>query len=62
LQILRLFRDGGFQAIAERIETAVPEDQRELASQAYIKLMYNGLQTGLPARYSKMKACRRSEG
>lgn len=44
LEILRLFRDGGFQAIAERIETDVPEEHRELASQAYIKLMYDGLQ------------------
>jgi len=44
LEILRLFRDGGYRAIAEHIERSVPPDQRELAGQAYIKLLHNALQ------------------
>lgn len=43
LEILRLFRDGGFSAIAERIDATVPADQREAAAQALIKLLHNGL-------------------
>lgn len=45
LQVLRLFREGGYSAIARHIEQSVPEDQRNLAGQAYIKLLYNAVQT-----------------
>ncbi len=45
LQVLRLFRDGGYGAVANHIRQTVPDDQRELAGQAYIRLLHNALQT-----------------
>lgn len=45
LQVVRLFRDGGYGGVAQHIESTVPEDQRDLAGQAYIKLLHNALQT-----------------
>lgn len=44
LDILILFRDGGFAAIIDRIDTTVPAAEREFASQAYIRLLHNSLQ------------------
>lgn len=45
LQILKLFRDGGYGAIARHMDTTVPTAQRQFASEAYIKLLHNALQT-----------------
>ncbi|MCS3902052.1 cytochrome c biogenesis protein [Methylohalomonas lacus] len=45
LTILKLFRDGGYGAIAEHMDTSVPEDQRQFASEAYIKLLHGGLRS-----------------
>lgn len=45
LQVIRLFRDGGYSAIARHIENTVPDARREMAGQAYIKLLHNALQT-----------------
>ncbi len=45
LTILKLFRDGGYSAIAEHMETSVPEDQRQFASEAFIKLLHSGLRS-----------------
>ena len=39
LQLLGVFADGGYAAIAKMIETSVPQDQREKAAQTYIKIM-----------------------
>ncbi len=45
LQILKLFRAGGYGAIVRHIEDSVPAEQRQFASEAYIKLLHNALQT-----------------
>jgi len=45
LQVLRLFREGGYGAIAEHIQETVPAEQRDFAGQAYIRLLHNALQT-----------------
>lgn len=45
LQVLKLFREGGYGAIAEHIQETVPAEQREFAGQAYIRLLHNALQT-----------------
>ncbi len=39
VQLLGVFADGGYAAIAKMIETSVPQDQREKAAQTYIKIM-----------------------
>lgn len=44
LQVLKLFREGGYGAIGRHIEATVPADERPLAGQAYIKLLHNALQ------------------
>lgn len=45
LQVVRLFRDGGYSAIAGHIEKTVPAPRRNLAGQAYVRLLHNTLQT-----------------
>jgi cytochrome c biogenesis protein len=39
VQLLGVFADGGYAAVAKMIETSVPQDQREKAAQTYIKIM-----------------------
>ena len=39
VQLLGVFADGGYAAIAKMIETSVPQDQREKAAQTYIKII-----------------------
>jgi cytochrome c biogenesis protein len=39
VQLLGVFADGGYAAIAKMIEDSVPQDQREKAAQTYIKIM-----------------------
>ncbi len=39
VQLLGVFADGGYAAIAKMIETSVPQDQREKAAKTYIKIM-----------------------
>lgn len=41
VQLLGVFADGGYAAIAKMIESSVPQDQREKAAQTYIKIMTN---------------------
>ncbi len=38
-QLLRTFKKGGYSALSQVIETAVPKDQREQAAQMYLKLL-----------------------
>lgn len=38
-QLLRTFNKGGYSALSQVIETAVPKDQREQAAQMYLKLL-----------------------
>lgn len=45
LQVLRLFREGGYGAIAEHIQESVPAERHDFAGQAYIRLLHNALQT-----------------
>jgi cytochrome c biogenesis protein len=50
VQLLGVFADGGYAAIAKMIETSVPQDQREKAAKTYIKIMtsaaFEAYQTG----------------
>jgi len=39
VQLLGVFSDGGYSAIAKMIEASVPQDQREKAAQTYIKII-----------------------
>ncbi len=38
-QLLQTFKRGGYSALSQAIESAVPEKQRELAAQTYLKLL-----------------------
>ena len=38
-QLLQTYRRGGYTALSQSIESAVPEKQRELAAQTYLKLL-----------------------